>query len=118
MKTEYQKILHSYINKGIWHPCPKQKNPLKRYGIYLIFQLWEWIKHSQKFALYSIAQKKTDGIPLNYVIHAGPKLQKELFDLHIRFRRTPVALACDIKEMYLEVQVENNDRSMFRLLWR
>ncbi|CAB4025564.1 Hypothetical predicted protein, partial [Paramuricea clavata] len=34
---------------------------------------------------------KTDGISLNDVIYAGPKLQQELFDVLIRFRRNPVA---------------------------
>ena len=47
------------------------------------------------------------------------KLQQELFDvLIIRFRRNPVALVCDIKEMYLQVEIKENDRAMFRILWR
>ena len=41
---------------------------------------------------------KTDGVSLNDVICAGSKLQKDLFDVLIRFKR-PVALDCDIKEM-------------------
>lgn len=55
---------------------------------------------------------------MNDAICAGPKLQKDLFDVLIRFRRNPVALACDIKEMYLQVEIEESDRPYFRLLWR
>ena len=40
---------------------------------------------------------KTDGVSLNDVICAGPKLQKDLFDMLIRFRMNPVALACTYK---------------------
>ena len=38
--------------------------------------------------------------------------------LFIRFRRKPIALACDIKEMYLQVEIEESGRPYFRLLWR
>ena len=36
----------------------------------------------------------------------------------VRFRRNPVAVACDVKEMYLQVEIEESDRSFFRILWR
>ena len=52
------------------------------------------------------------------MIYAGPKLQRELIDVLIRFRRNPVAVACDIKEMYLQVEIAESDRSKFRILWR
>ena len=42
-------------------------------------------------------------------ICAGPKLQKDLFDVLIRFRRNPIVLACDIKEMYLQVKIEERE---------
>ena len=61
---------------------------------------------------------KTDGVSLKDVICAGPKLQKDLFDVLIRFRRNPVALACDIKEMCLQVEIEESDRLYFQILWR
>ena len=61
---------------------------------------------------------KTDGASLNDVIHAGPKLQRDLFDVLIQFRRNPIALACDVKEINLQVQIEKNDRGMFQILLR
>ena len=75
-------------------------------------------KTSTKVRIVFDCSAQTDGVSLNDVIYAGPKLQKELFDVLIRFRRNPVALACDIKEMYLQVQIEEKDRPMFRILWR
>ena len=29
-----------------------------------------------------------------------------------------MALACDIKKMYLQVEIEESDRPYFRILWR
>ena len=54
------------------------------------------------------------GVSLNDVIYQGPNLQCELFDVLLRFRRHPVALVCAISEMYLQVQVQEADRSFHR----
>ena len=52
------------------------------------------------------------------MIYAGPKLQQDLFNVLVRFRRNPVGIACDIKEMYFQIEIEEKDRSHFRRLWR
>ena len=41
-----------------------------------------------------------------------------MFDVLLRFRRYPVAIACDISEMYLRVRLHPKDRSYHRFLWR
>ena len=61
---------------------------------------------------------KCNGISLNDMIHSGPKLQHDLFNVPVRFRRNPVDIACDIKEMCLQIEIEEQDRSHFGLLWR
>ena len=61
---------------------------------------------------------KHEGVSLNDAIHAGPKLHTELFDVLVRFRRHPIGIACDIKEMYLQIEIEKQDRPYFRILWR
>jgi len=66
-------------------------------------------KATTKVRIVFDCSAKTDGLSLNDAICAGPKLQKDLFDVLIRFRRNPMALACDIKEMYLQVQIEERD---------
>lgn len=52
-------------------------------------------KTTTKVRIVFDCSAKTDGVSLNDAICAGPKLQKDLFDVLIRFRRNPVALACD-----------------------
>ena len=75
-------------------------------------------KTSTKVRIVFYCSAKMDGVSLNDVIYAGPKLQQELFDVLIRFRLNPSALACDVKEMYLQVEIKEKDRPMFRILWR
>ena len=55
---------------------------------------------------------------MNDVIHQGPKLQRDLFDVLLRFRRFPVALVCDIAEMYLRIDIAHKDKPYHRFLWR
>ena len=52
------------------------------------------------------------------MIHQGPKLQRDLFDVLLRFRRFPVALVCDIAEMYLRIGITPEDRPYHRFLWK
>ncbi len=61
---------------------------------------------------------KHHGVSLNDMILPGPKLQNSLFNVLMRFRRYPVAVACDIREMYLQIRIPTDDRSYFRFLWR
>ena len=75
-------------------------------------------KSTTKLRIVFDGSAKTDGVSLNDIIDPKPKLQRELFDALLRFQRNTVALACDIKEMYLQVEIEDRDRPFFRVLWR
>jgi hypothetical protein len=48
----------------------------------------------------------------------GPKLQRNIVDILLRFRLKPVALIGDIKEMFCQVVLKQEDRKYHRLLWR
>ena len=55
---------------------------------------------------------------LNDFIHKGPKLQRDLNEVLLRFRRSPIAIACDVAEMYLQIELAPVDRPFHRFLWR
>ena len=59
---------------------------------------------------------KYDGVSLNDAIRQGPKLQRELFDVLLRFKRNPVVIACDISKMYLWIEIVPEDRLFHRFL--
>ena len=64
------------------------------------------------------ASAKFNGLSLNDVICQGPKPQRDIFDVLIRFRRFPVTLVCDIAEMYLRIGISPSSRPFHRFLWR
>ena len=75
-------------------------------------------KSTTKVRIVFDASATFKGTSLNQSIHQGPKLQRELPDVLLRFRRNPVALICDISEMYLQIKIAAEDRCFFRFLWR
>ena len=75
-------------------------------------------KSTRKVRIVFDGAAKCDGISLNNMIHAGPKLQQDLFNVLVRFRRNPVGVACNVKEMYLQIEIKEQDRSHFQLFWR
>ncbi|UYV66853.1 K02A2.6-like, partial [Cordylochernes scorpioides] len=59
-----------------------------------------------------------DSLSLNKVLHIGPKLQTDIFDLLLRFRTFFVALSADIEEMYRQILIHPDDSDYQRVLWR
>ena len=116
--AEYAQTIQAYVEKGyLWKVQPDEESPPEVW--YLPhFPVVRMDKTTTKVRIVFDCSAKTDGVSLNDVICAGPKLQKDLFDVLIRFRRNPVALAWDIKEMYFQVEIEESDRPYFRILWQ
>jgi len=73
-------------------------------------------KSKTKVTIVFDCSVRCNGLSLNDVIHVGPKLQRELFDVLLRFRRHPVALGCDIKGMFFQIEIETKDPLLFRIL--
>ena len=96
---------------------PTEKSPLKKW--YLPhFPVVRPDRTTTKTRIVFDASAKFEGVSLNDAIYQGPKLQRELTDVLLRFRRNPVALMCDIAEMYLRIEVAPKDRPYQRFLWR
>ena len=55
---------------------------------------------------------------LNDYIETGPKLQNDIVDVLLRFRKHAIALVCDISEMYLQIGIHEDDRKYLRFLWK
>ena len=62
------------------------------------------------------ASAKYKGLSLNGAIHQGPKLQNDLVDVLLRFRKNPIAIACDVQEMFLQ-ELTNANKRYHGFLW-
>ncbi|XP_049864837.1 uncharacterized protein LOC126366021 isoform X1 [Pectinophora gossypiella] len=68
--------------------------------------------------VFDASAKDAAGVSLNDSLLPGPKLQKNIFDLLVRFRWHAVVFTGDIKQMYRQFLVELRDCDYQRILWR
>lgn len=74
---------------------------------------------TKKFRVVFDASCRTDkGISLNEVQQLGEKLQRDLFEIVMRFRRHRVAFSADIKMMFRQVRIAENQWDLQRIFWR
>ena len=118
MTVAYSEVITKYLEKGYIRKVePSEKEPMKQW--YLPhFAILKSDRATTKTRIVFDASAKCNNISLNNMINQGPKLQRELFDVLLRFRRYPVAIACDISEMYLKIRLCPQDKSCHRFLWR
>ena len=114
----YDEVIDNYLDKGYIRKVPvTEKQPESKW--YLPhFAIVKPNKATTKIRIVFDASARYEGTSLNDMIYSGPKLQRELFDVLLRFRCHPVAVVCDIAEMYLRIQIPEADRAYHRFLWR
>ena len=60
---------------------------------------------------------RTGGTSLNDHLLTGPDLTNSLVGLLCRFRKNPIAIACDIERMFHQFLVQPSDQDFLRFLW-
>lgn len=111
----YNTIIEDYVEKDY-----VRKVPLSQEDQWFLphFPVIRDDKVTSKVRFVFDAAAKHNGRCLNDAILPGPKLQRELVDVLIRFRRAPVAISADISQMFLQVSLRDEDRPYHRFLWR
>ena len=113
----YGQVIAKHLENGYVSKVPPDQVPEP--GWYLPhFPILRPDKATTKLRIVFDASAKSSGVALNDLLYTGPKLQRNLFDVLVRFRREPVAVVCDIAEMYLQVGIAPRDRPYHRFLWR
>ncbi|XP_055678141.1 uncharacterized protein LOC129786910 [Lutzomyia longipalpis] len=62
--------------------------------------------------------KTTSGKSLNDALKVGPKIQDDLFDILLRYRQHNVVIKADIRKMFRQVKLIEEDQSLLRIFWR
>lgn len=77
------------------------------------------VSSSRKFrVVFNASSPTSSGISLNDCQLVGPKLQNDLQNIFLRFRRGEIALTADIVKMYRQVEVHKPHRKYQKILWR
>ena len=117
LKDAYNEVINDYLAKNFVRKVPLLKGDT---GVRYLphFPVIKPDKATTKVRVVFDASASHQGISLNDTIHQGPKLQSDLFSVLLRFRRNPVAIVCDIAQMYLQIKLQEEDKPYHRFLWR
>ncbi|XP_031348292.1 uncharacterized protein LOC116174498 [Photinus pyralis] len=75
-------------------------------------------ENSKVRVVFNPTERDAQGYSLNDYLLAGPKLQQDISVIITRFRLRPIALACDICQMFRCILVHPEDRKYFHMFWR
>lgn len=113
----YRDFMHEYLTLG--HMSLVSLNPnntnyyLPHHGV-----VRESSSTTKLRVVFNGSAVTSSGLSLNDCLHVGPKLQAELVDVLLRWRRHKIVFSCDIEKMYRQINVHPNDRSFQRIVWR
>jgi len=112
--TKYRSIINEYEKKGYIRRVVSGVNPN-----YFIphFPILKPEKETTKVRIVFDASAIYKGVSLNSKLIVGPKLQAEIFNVLLRFRHYKYAVTCDISEMYLQIEVCEDDKKYLNFLW-
>ncbi|CAH2102800.1 unnamed protein product [Euphydryas editha] len=116
LKAEYIKQIQHLIDNKYAEEAPVGQEDSKKKWYLPHFSVVHPLK--KKIRIVFDAAAKSKGRSLNDVLLPGPDLLQSLFGILLRFRQGPLAVAADIKEMFLQVRIRPEDRDSLRFLWR
>ena len=103
IEGSYKDILKKYLEKNYIRKIDTLEEQSESKWFLPHFPIHRPEKETSKIRIVFDASAKYQGVALNNFVLKGPKLQQNLFNIICRFRRYPVAIVCDISEMYLQI---------------
>ncbi|XP_011859870.1 PREDICTED: uncharacterized protein LOC105557283 [Vollenhovia emeryi] len=67
--------------------------------------------------VFNGSSNTTTGLSLNDLLYKGAKLQTELFDVLLWFRKFPYVFSSDMEKMYQQINIHPEDWKFQRILW-
>ncbi|CAK1583310.1 unnamed protein product [Parnassius mnemosyne] len=120
LREEYTKAIDDYLIQDHMAPIVEEeqvKNPTVVYAPHHAVVRED--KETTKTRLvFDFSCKGKNNVSLNEELLVGPKIQQELRHILMRWRRHPICIVADIKQMYRQVIVQEPDTDLQCILWR
>lgn len=112
---QYVQFMREYESMGHMVQVQSRSEPTSRH--YYIPH--HPVKSANKFrVVFDGSCKTTEKISLNDIQFTGPKLQRDLSETLIRFRRHKYAVSADIVKMYRQIEIAPEQWDLQRIIWR
>ena len=117
--------VEQHIEKGRYVEVPehlqaKYRDPAQT-GVYFMPPRVAWNAKSSTTSCrfcFDCSQKARDGKSLNCHMYRGPRTTPDLDRLLLRFRKSKYTVSCDLKQMFLCVDLKERDQPYQTFLWR
>lgn len=76
------------------------------------------LRENKLRVVFNASAATTTGKSLNDILFQGPKLHNEIPDIILHFRRYKFVFSCDIKQMFRQILVHEDDQPLQLIYWR
>lgn len=121
LRSDYNATIQTYIDQGYLSKVEEGRSPSLNTGAYYMPHraVYRPEKETSKTRIVLDAScKTTSGKSLNDVLHVGPNLQSNIYDLLLNLRMFPLAITADIEKMYFQVKLSPHHQPYQRILFR
>ena len=116
---EYDRIINDYLSMDIIEKVPLNQNIEPGTIHYLPHRAV--IKSERETTkirvVFDASSKQSDEPSLNDLLYTGPCLLPKLSEILLCFRCGKIALVADIKQAFLQIEVNQSHRDFLRFLW-
>ena len=118
VRDRYEEVFDSWISKGYLEELHPNRRFEEETWILPHFPVLRDDKPTSKIRPVIDSPAEYRGQSLNQQCSAGPNLLCNLGIILLRFRRHPISLGMDLREMFLNIKLDPKSRRYHRLLWR
>lgn len=118
LRASYNEVVQDYIDNDYLSEVPPDSEDSQGYYIPHHAVVRRDKTTTKVRVVLDASAKCHNGISLNDTLHAGPNLQADIFVLLLNFRLFEVAMAADIKQMYLRILLQPQHRKYQKILFR
>ena len=113
----YQSVVDDYLSKEYIREVPEDEPRPPSECFLPHFPVVRPEKATTKVRIVFDGSAQQEGKSLNSESLPGPKLQSDIVDVLVKFRKEPVALAGDVGQMYHQILLRPEDRDSYTGTW-
>ncbi|XP_037816929.1 uncharacterized protein LOC119607191 [Lucilia sericata] len=111
--------INKYLDKGYARKLSEEEVKQNTFPVWYLPHFGVVNPHKpDKLRVVFDAAAKTSGISLNSLLLKGPEQAKPLLGILLKFRQGQIAVAADIREMFSQIKIRQEDQHAQRFLWR
>ncbi|XP_049316212.1 uncharacterized protein LOC109579356 [Bactrocera dorsalis] len=116
LKEEYSKFIKEYIDLG--HMRKVDDNQRGKYYLPHQAVIRENNITTKLRVVFDASAKTSNGRSLNDIMCTGPKLQRDIFDIILKWRLWEVVITADVEKMFRQIKIAKKDQEYHRIVWR